>query len=113
MMTKIMDDVIEVKKNRPLVQPPKIPYIAKVQGKDYMIYEKGQWVKKFLTGVNLGAGKPGAFPGDMAITKEEYLRWFGYIREMNAEVIRVYTTQEPGFYEALALYNKSVDHPCI
>lgn len=111
MMTKIMADVKIAKQGRELIQPEKMPYVAKVEGKDYYVYEKGQWVKRFLKGVNLGAGKPGAFPGDMAITKAEYLRWFGYISEMNAEVLRVYTTLEPSFYEALALYNKSAERP--
>ena len=40
------------------------------------IYKDGEWKSTFLTGVNMGAAKPGTFSGELAITKEEYLRWF-------------------------------------
>ena len=76
-----------------------IRYIAKIDGRDYLIYSAGQWQKKFLKGVNMGVGKPGTFPGEYAITKAEYLRWFQNISDMNAEAVRVYTTQKPEFYD--------------
>lgn len=88
-----------------------IKYNAKVESRDFFVYEKGEWNKKFLKGVNLGAAKPGHYPGELAITKGEYLRWFGYIKEMNADVIRVYTTQNPEFYEALYEFNKNSRDP--
>lgn len=88
-----------------------IKYNAKVEEKDFFVYEHGKWEKKFLKGVNLGAAKPGHYPGELAITKGEYLRWFGYIKEMNADVIRVYTTQNPEFYEALYEFNKKSKEP--
>lgn len=88
-----------------------IKYICKVDNKNFYIYEKGKWQKEFIKGVNIGAAKPGAFPGELAITKEEYLRWFKYIGEMNANSIRVYTILKPEFYEALYEYNKSSDKP--
>ena len=88
-----------------------IKYNAKVDGRDFLIYEHGEWEKKFLKGVNIGAAKPGYYPGEMAITKAEYLRWFKYIKDMNADVIRVYTTQTPDFYEALSEFNKNSDDP--
>lgn len=88
-----------------------IEYISKVYGKDFYIYQNGKWEKKFLKGVNIGAAKPGHFPGELAITKEEYLRWFKEISAMNADVIRVYTTLKPDFYDALYEYNKSAKKP--
>lgn len=88
-----------------------LKYISKVEGKDFFIYADGNWQKKFLTGVNIGAAKPGYFPGELAITKDEYLRWFHYISEMNAEVIRVYTTLKPAFYDALFEYNSKAKNP--
>lgn len=88
-----------------------IKYNAKVESRDFFVYEKGEWNKKFLKGVNLGAAKPGHYPGELAISKGEYLRWFGYIKEMNADVIRVYTTQNPEFYEALYEFNKNSRDP--
>ena len=68
-------------------------YISKTDKNSFYVLEKGTWNKMFIKGVNIGAGKPGAFPGDVAITYDEYYRWFGYIANMNANTIRVYTIQ--------------------
>lgn len=86
--------------------------------KEYSFYVKGKEIYStedentpfFLKGVNMGLGKPGAFPGQVAITKEEYTRWFQWIGEMNANTIRVYTVQGPEFYEAFYNYNKTHDN---
>jgi len=86
-------------------------YVSKVEGKNFYIYAEGKWEIKFLKGVNVGAAKPGTFPGELAITKDEYLRWFKAIGEMNADVIRVYTTMKPVFYDALYKYNKTAEKP--
>lgn len=43
----------------------------------------------------------------MAITKEEYLRWFSYIGDMNSNTLRVYTILSPAFYEAFYQYNQT------
>ncbi|MCC7573933.1 MAG: family 2 glycosyl transferase [Candidatus Methanofastidiosum sp.] len=88
-----------------------ISYVAKVEDRSFYVYKNGAWKKEFLKGVNMGAGKPGTWPGELAITKEEYFRWFGYISDMNADVIRVYTTQKPDFYEALYLFNSIHEKP--
>jgi len=86
-------------------------YVSKTEGRDFYLYAGGRWQKTFLTGVNIGASKPGHFPGELAITKEDYLRWFHYIQDMNATVIRVYTTLPPGFYEALYEFNRTSPRP--
>lgn len=88
-----------------------ISMVARTQNKDYQIYNNGKFENVFLTGVNMGAALPGAFPGQMAIPKSMYLEWFHMIHDMNAKVIRVYTTQMPHFYEALYEFNQSVDQP--
>lgn len=72
----------------------------------FYVLENGKWEKQFIKGVNIGAAKPGHFPGELAITKDEYLRWFTKIGEMNANSIRVYTTLKPEFYDALYEYNQ-------
>ena len=86
-------------------------YIAKVEGRDFYIHADGGWQKKFLKGVNMGVGKPGVFPGEHAISKEEYLRWFQNISDMNADVIRVYTILKPEFYDALHEFNQKAKKP--
>ncbi len=84
-------------------------YISKTDKNSFYVLEKGTWNKMFIKGVNIGAGKPGAFPGDVAITYDEYYRWFGYIANMNANTIRVYTIQRPQFYNALYDFNKKAE----
>lgn len=65
-----------------------------------------------VKGVNMGMAKPGYFPGEAAITEDEYYRWFEHIGEMNANTVRVYTLHPPGFYSALKDYNrKNTDKP--
>jgi hypothetical protein len=105
------DDFVYRRNKSMLFEEAGLKYPAKVSGRDFLIYTNGQWKKVFLKGVNIGAAKPGTFPGELAITKEEYLRWFRYISRMNAEVIRVYTTMKPDFYDALLEFNKTSSKP--
>ena len=88
-----------------------IEQVSRVNQKDIEIYKNGKWEKTFLKGVNIGTTKPGYFPGEFGITKEEYLDWFKQIKKMNANVIRVYTLQMPSFYEALYEFNKHTVEP--
>lgn len=89
-----------------------ISYSFRIQEKKFQVYGvDGGWNDITPIGVNIGAGKPGAFPGEFAITKNDYMRWFKQISEMHANVIRVYTILMPEFYEALAAYNASAEEP--
>jgi len=80
-------------------------------GTVFQIYKDGKWRDFLVRGVNMGAAKPGCFPGDLGITKSEYLRWFREIAAMNANTIRVYTILGPDFYEALYEYNMFATRP--
>ena len=64
-----------------------------------------------IRGVDLGAGKPGHFATEFAVTREEYLRWFRQIQDMGANTVRVYTINSPDFYEAFYQYNKENPQP--
>ena len=86
-------------------------FVSKTSDKDFSIYKDSEWENEFLEGVNIGAAKPGYFPGELGITEEDYLRWFGCISDMNAEVIRVYTTLDPAFYDALYEFNRTAEQP--
>lgn len=88
-----------------------INYGFKTQGDYFYRYKDGDWEKIFITGVNIGATEPGLFPGDLTISYDTYIRWFKYVKEMNANVIRVYTALSPDFYRALYDYNKDNDDP--
>jgi len=88
-----------------------ISYVSKVDNQSFYTYEYGKWNKSFIKGINMGAAMPGTFPGELAISKEDYLRWLKQIAAMNADVIRVYTILKPEFYEVLYDYNKSALKP--
>lgn len=88
-----------------------VSYVSMVDNKYFYINKFGKWQKEFIKGVNIGAAKPGVFPGELAITRDDYLRWFKYIGQMNANTIRVYTILKPEFYDALYEYNKSSLNP--
>lgn len=88
-----------------------ITYISKVDNKYFYVYQDKKFKNMFIKGVNIGAAKPGYFPGEFGITKEDYLRWFKYIADMNANSIRVYTRLMPEFYEALYEFNQKSKKP--
>ena len=63
----------------------------------------------FVRGMNLGAGAPGHFPGEFAITKDDYTRWIRAARDLHANAIRVYALHPPAFYQALR--EENLAHP--
>ncbi|OZI12627.1 hypothetical protein CEW92_05580 [Bacillaceae bacterium SAS-127] len=86
-------------------------YTSRVVNDSFEVRVGDEWKKLPIKGVNIGMGKPGAFPGEAAITEEEYYRWFTNIGEMGANSIRVYTLHPPGFYHALKRYNEEHKDP--
>ncbi|HHW38053.1 MAG TPA: hypothetical protein GXX18_12565 [Bacillales bacterium] len=84
-----------------------LKYNARIQNDSFEILKDNKWTPIKIKGVNIGMGKPGYFPGEAAITEEEYYRWFEQIGEMNGNTLRVYTLHPPGFYNALKRYNDS------
>ena len=87
------------------------PYNARLHANKFEVWQGDAWQPLTIKGVNIGMGKPGYFPGEAAITEEEYYRWFTQIVEMNSNTIRVYTLQPPGFYRALKHFNDDRDSP--
>jgi len=83
----------------------------RTSGTAFQIHKNGKWQDFLIKGVNMGAAKPGYFPGEMSISKKEYARWFRQIAKMNANSIRVYTILGPAFYEALFEYNMFASRP--
>ncbi|WP_461207353.1 hypothetical protein [Clostridium sp. DL1XJH146] len=116
LMNTILEDILYSDKNYKQKQLEiktvvdfKVPAMV---GKDKIqILKNDQWEDFLIKGVNMGIAKPGYFPGETAITKEEYLRWFEYIGEMNANSIRIYTVHPPEFYEAFYEYNEKAEEP--
>lgn len=74
-------------------------------GDKFEVLKAGTWNEVKVKGVNMGMAKPGYYPGEAAITYEEYSRWISQISEMNANTIRTYSAHPPQFYRALAEHN--------
>jgi len=79
--------------------------VSRVSGDRIVALEEGKWTSFFAKGVNLGLALPGKYPSHYPTRKEDYLRWFRLISEMNANSIRVYNILPPVFYEAFLEYN--------
>jgi hypothetical protein len=84
---------------------------SKTDEESIQIQKDGKWEDLLIKGVNMGIAKPGYFPGETAISKDEYYRWFKMIGAMNANAIRIYTIHPPQFYEAFYEYNKQAKKP--
>ncbi len=79
---------------------------------DKILLNKGDGYKEFeIKGVNMGSGIPGEWSTDFAIDKETYLRWFGQIKALGANTIRIYTVQNDTFYNAFYEYNHENPDP--
>lgn len=65
----------------------------------------GEYEPFGIRGVDMGVGIPGEWATDFAIDKATYLRWFGYIQELGANTVRVYTILHDDFYNAFYQYN--------
>lgn len=86
-------------------------YNTRVNEQYFEVFKNGKWDAIKISGVNIGMGKPGFYPGEAKITREEYLRWFKQIKDMGANAIRVYTINPPDFYNALYEFNRNTDTP--
>lgn len=88
-----------------------VAYNARILTDKFEVLQNGEWQKMTIKGVNIGMAKPGLFPGEAGITKEDYSEWLQSIGEMHANAIRIYTIHPPAFYEALLEYNESHEQP--
>lgn len=89
----------------------KMECFSKAENEKLYIADGNDFKEFQIKGVNLGLGKPGFYATEMAITKEEYLKWFKQIQDMGANAIRVYTLGPTAFYEALYEYNINNKNP--
>ncbi|WP_406242486.1 hypothetical protein ACF3M2_20050 [Tissierella carlieri] len=83
-----------------------VNFSSKVSGNRFQVLKDGEWQDILIKGVNIGMTRPGKWPGEAGISKEEYSRWFQAIGEMNANAIRTYTIHPPEFYKELKRYNE-------
>jgi len=96
----------------PLPKPSYLGPVSRVEGKSFLVRNQaGDFEPFFVKGVDIGAAKPGFWPGEFGITQEDYARWFRWIGEMHANTIRVYVPLMPAFYDALLSYNLTAKSP--
>ena len=96
---------------RPVAEADGVKRVSTVQGGHLAVFDGEHWEERFWTGVNMGDTLPGHSPGELAPTREDYLRWFPQMKAMNVDVLRVYTILEPEFYEALDDFNSEREDP--
>jgi hypothetical protein len=72
-----------------------------------LVVSTGGGERDFVAGVNLGPTIPGRFPGEQAIRREDFRRWFPQMRDLGIQAIRVYTIMPPLFYEELVAFNEA------
>ena len=88
-----------------------VSYLAMAIDKNILINRNGTFEKLYLKGVNINNVLPGTFHGDIGALEEDYMRWFEYIHDMNANVLRVQTLMPNKFYKALDKFNKGKENP--
>jgi len=71
----------------------------------------GVYVPVMLRGVEVTPSIPGHMAWDFAATRDDYLRWFGYIDVMGANSIYVSNIMNSAFYRALYTFNTTNDTP--
>ena len=96
---------------RPVSEANGVKQVSTVKGANLAVYDDTGWRTQFWDGVNLGASLPGHFPGELVPKKQDYLRWFEQMKEMNVDTVRVYTILDPVFYEALKEFNSKQEEP--
>lgn len=76
------------------------------------VWNGEQYVPFFVKGINIGAGVPGSYPGQLAATRSQYSSWLEMIHEAGFNTIRLYTLHFPRFYEVLDSFNNAnPQHP--
>ena len=95
----------------PLVKPRALQMPARIVGQRFEVADgRGGWRPLFIKGINLGAALPGRFPSQFP-DKATYAGWIEEMADLGVNVVRVYTIQPPGFYEALAEHNAKAAKP--
>ncbi|CAN5812707.1 hypothetical protein BH23ACT11_BH23ACT11_01650 [soil metagenome] len=96
---------------QPVAESNGIKQVSTVKDANLAVYDGTGWKAQFWEGVNLGSTLPGHSPGEFAPAKEDYLRWFGQMKAMNVDTVRVYTILDPEFYAALKEFNSKQEEP--
>jgi len=74
------------------------------------IWNGAAYVPFVVKGINLGVAIPGTFPGELLVTRAQYVEWFVQIKAAGFNTIRLYTLHYPQFYAALDSFNRANPH---
>lgn len=74
------------------------------------IWNGEAYVPFVVKGINLGVAIPGTFPGELLVTRAQYVDWFVQIKAAGFNTIRLYTLHYPQFYAALDSFNRANPH---
>ena len=108
----VVDSPAATAEPTPPPTPSYIGPVSRVERKTFLVRtEGGSFEPFFVKGVDIGAAKPGFWPGEFGIERDDYARWFEQIGAMHANTIRVYVPQMPAFYDALLAYNLTAKSP--
>lgn len=88
-----------------------VSYFTKIDGKQILVEQNGEFNLFQVKGVDMGSGIPGEWSTDFAVSYDTYLEWFKDIQDMGANTLRVYTIQDDTFYNAFYDYNKGRETP--
>jgi len=83
----------------------------KTEGETIVLNQNGTEKEFFIKGVDIGSSLPGKWSTEYSIDKETYLEWFGRIKQMGANTIRIYSVYSDDFYNAFYEYNKDNEDP--
>jgi hypothetical protein len=72
---------------------------------DRLLINTGNGTRSFVAVVNVGPTIPRRQPGEQAIGREDFRRWFPQIAAMGFRALRVYTIMPPHFYQELEAFN--------
>ncbi len=81
--------------------------IAHQDGPERLVLRTASGEVDYLTGVNVGATVPGHAPGELAVDRPTWVRWFELIARTGVHAVRVYTILPPHFYEELLAFNEA------
>ena len=91
------------------VEHPLYPVPFKAADGKLQVFDGKTFNPLFIKGMNMGVALPGTQAGELAVTAEDYDRWFAMFGEMGINAIRLYTLHFPRFYQRLHRYN--INHP--
>jgi hypothetical protein len=91
------------------VDVPFYPVPFKAAEGRLQIFDGSSFRPVFIKGMNMGVALPGTQAGELAVTVEDYDRWFAMMAELGVNTLRLYTLHFPRFYQRLHFYN--MRHP--